>query len=253
MLRVAVLALLASRLAAQTKGATIAGSVRDSLAQPVAGADVVVQPGSERTRSDSAGNFMLTGLGGGTYVVAARKVGYAPDRWDVTLARNGRTEIKFVLARRTQLDTVRVTADRECATRHLDGFECRRSRDAAMGLFWDYMDIDERGTTRTTDLFRHMPGFRVELRRARGGAPTLTPVRTNGGCIVSIVDGLPASGANPVPAYPSDISAMEIYARPDSVPKEFVRYSWGGVSTRSPGPGRCAIVVYWTIWASYKQ
>jgi hypothetical protein len=69
-----------------TRGATIAGTVRDSAARPVAAVDIVAQPGNHRTRSDSAGNFLLTGLDGGSYVVAARKVGFAPERWDVKLS-----------------------------------------------------------------------------------------------------------------------------------------------------------------------
>jgi len=64
----------------QTRGATIAGTVLDSSSLPVPSADVVAQPGNHRTRSDSAGNFLLTGLDDGNYIVAARKVGYAPER-----------------------------------------------------------------------------------------------------------------------------------------------------------------------------
>src|SRR5262245_8418676 len=110
--RVALLSVLAVSATAQqpTRGATIAGTVRDSSAQPIPAADVVAQPGSHRMRSDSAGNFMFTGLDGGNYVVAARKVGYAPERWDLKVSKNGRVDVKFVLARRMQLDTIVVTA-----------------------------------------------------------------------------------------------------------------------------------------------
>jgi hypothetical protein len=41
------------------------------------------------------------------------------------------------------------------------------------------------------------------------------------------------------------LTALEIYARPDSVPKELQRYTWPerGDVTRS---GRCVVIVYWT-------
>jgi carboxypeptidase family protein len=243
----ACVALIALPVTAQeaTRGATIAGTVRDSAAQPIAGADIVMQPGSYRTRSDSVGNFMLTGLGGGAYTVAARKVGYAPDRWDVTLSKNGRLAIGFVLARR-QLDTVVVTAKGDCPPYSLDGFECRRR--AGGGLFLDYPDIDERRPSYTADLFRDIPGFRVELRRTRYG-PMRVPAAANGyGCITSLVDGRPVTGARPIPTNPADLSAIEVYFKPDSVPLQYQRYTWpeGGDVVRS---GRCSVVVYWTIWA----
>src|SRR5688500_5384791 len=141
---VVVAAVLALPAMAQQppRGATIAGTVRDSAAQPIPGADVIAQPGSHRTRSDSAGNFMLTGLAGGSSVVAAREVGFAPERWDVKLSKNGRIDLKFVLGRRTQLDPVVVTAKRDCPAFSVDGFMCRQR--AGGGVFLDYMDIDDK-------------------------------------------------------------------------------------------------------------
>lgn len=234
---------------AQTRGATIAGTVRDSLAQPVPGADVVAQPGNRRVRSDSAGNFLFTGLDGGAYVVAARKVGYAPDRWDVRVSKNGRIDVKFVLGRRVLLDTVVVSASRDCPAYSLDGFMCRRgSRGGGGGVFLDYPDIDDKRVAYTADLFRDIPGFRVAIRSTRFG-PVPVPARANSyGCIASVVDGRPVTPANPVPTNPSDLSAMEVYLKPDSVPKAYQQYTWppGGNVYRS---GRCSVVVYWTIWA----
>lgn len=228
----------------QIRGATIAGTVRDSLQQPVPAADVVAQPGNHRARADSAGNFIITDLGGGSYTVAARKLGYAPERWDVKLSKNGRVDVKFVLGRRMTLDTVTVVARSACPAYSVDGFMCRRR--SGGGVFLDYADIDDRGVIETADLFRDIPGFRVDIRRTRLG-PVRVPGRTGFGCINSIVDGRPVSGANLVPTNPSDLSAMEVYLKPDSVPAPYQRYTWpaGGVS-RS---GRCSVIAYWTIWA----
>lgn len=232
-------------LAQETRGATIVGTVRDSASQPIPAADVVAQPGGYRTRTDSAGNFMFTGLGGGAYTVAARKVGYAPDRWEVSVSKNGRVAIAFVLGRRTQLDTVVVTAKSPCSLYSLDGFDCRRR--AGRGLFLDYQEIDERRPLYTADVFRDIPGFRVEVHRSRYG-PVRVPVAANGyGCIAHLVDGHPASPARPVPQNPSDLVAMEVYFKADSVPEQYQRYTWpAGDVVRS---GRCSVVIYWTLWA----
>src|SRR5688572_7704367 len=58
-------------IAQGTRGATIAGTVRDSAGMPILAADVVAQPGHHRTRTDSAGTFLLTGLDDGAYTIAA--------------------------------------------------------------------------------------------------------------------------------------------------------------------------------------
>lgn len=235
---------------AQTRGATIVGVVLDSAAQPVSGADVVVRPGSRRTRSDSVGNFIITGLDDGGYTVAARKVGYAPDRWDVKLSKNGRLQMKLVLGRVVaKLDSVRVTAAADCPEYTLDGFECRRRFGG--GLFLDYPDIDELNAHYTADLFREIPGFRVQLRRTRFG-PEPVPTLANGfGCIASLVNGREATPANRVPTNPSDLSAMEVYLKPDSVPRAYQRFTWPASNLHRTG--RCAVVVFWTIWAATSQ
>jgi hypothetical protein len=230
------------------RGGTITGTVRDSAGLVIADADIIARPGGHRTRTDSAGRFSLTELDGGNYTIASRKVGFAPDRWDVKLSRNGKLDLKFVLARqRQQLDTIVVTAKRDCPAYSLDGFMCRRRTGG--GVFLDYPDIDDQRVMFTGDLFRNMPGFRAELRPTAIGS-VVVPVAANGyGCINSLVDGRPATAANPVPTYPSDLSALEVYLKPDSVPRAYQRYTWP--ASNSARSGRCSVIVYWTIWARY--
>lgn len=227
--------------ASAQKGASITGLAKDSLNQPVANAEIVARPGGRRTRSDSAGRFTLSDLDGGNYTVSARKFGYNPVTWDLTLAKNGHTEITLDLGNPlASLDTVKVTASRECPPRTLDGFVCHRRNGG--GLFLDYTDIDDKEPLYTADIFRNIKGFRVEARYgARGGFPIYVPVVTTGpGCLISIVDGMEASAANRIPDIPQNISAMEIYFKKDSVPKEYVRYT-----NMRP----CVVVAYWTVWA----
>jgi hypothetical protein len=231
-----------------TRGATIAGTVRDSAAQPIPDADIVVRPGNHRARTDTAGHFLISDMDGGGYAVHVRKIGYAPEHWDVKLSKSGRIDLKIVL-RRQQLDTIVVTASRNCPAYSLDGFFCRRRTGG--GLYLDYPDIDERGVSYTGELFRDIPGFRTRLVSTRSGVMPVG-VRANGyGCIRALVDGHPASAATPVPTYAGDLSAMEVYLQPDSVPPPYRRYTWPeGDLTRT---GRCSVVVYWTIWAPFSR
>lgn len=242
---VAVALSLATGVTLRAQG-TISGVVLDTAGAPVAGAEVSIRAGQARARSDSAGRFVLSGLGADKYTVFARKLGFAPTTFDVALGKNGHADIKLIFDRSMPtLDTVFVQGTHECSELSADGFTCRRH--SAHGVFLDYTEIDEREPTFTADLFRGIPGFRVETRITRDG-PLPVPVVANGfGCIASLVDGRPANGARRIPESPYDLLAVEIYARPDSVPKEYQRYTWPTYGMARTG--RCAVVVYWTLRA----
>ncbi|MEK7402647.1 MAG: carboxypeptidase-like regulatory domain-containing protein [Gemmatimonadota bacterium] len=246
-LALAGVAIASQPLSAQaTRRATIAGTVHDSAARPIPDVDVVVRPVGRRARTDSAGQFLFTDLNDGAYAITARKVGFAQEQWDVTLFKSGRVDIKFVLARRQQLDTVRITASRMCSSSAFEGFECRRR--AGGGLFLDYPEIDAFGESNVADLFRHIPGFRVTLRSTPSGmVPVAVPVKI-GACFRLFVDGRDESLSNRVPVYTRDLMAVEVYEKQDSVPPSDGRYiaSHDLMHTRWR---RCGVIFYWSIWA----
>lgn len=232
--------------AQETKGATVTGIVTDSAKVPIEGADVFLRPSGRRARTDSAGRYFITDLDKGGYEVTARKLGYQALKVDLSLSRDGRLEQNFTLARTVaKLDTIRVTASGKCDGFGLNGFECRRK--VGNGLFLDYPDIDAKEQRLTADLFRSIPGFRVQLRSTRTGVyPVIMPAKGYG-CITEYVDGKPRSAANPVPERSIDLVALEVYAKADSVPIADQRYIWKAHEVTSSG--RCAVVIYWTIWA----
>lgn len=229
--------------AQQPSGGTITGLVRDADSRPVAGADVVAKPGDHRTRTDSAGRFVLSGLSPDNYSVRARKLGYAPENWDVKLAKSGTVDISIVLELRPAfLDTMTVTADRECPELTIEAFLCRKHRPG--GTYLDYNDIDDKDVTFVGEVFRDVPGIRVDFRiGAYGPVYSLHTARVSG-CINSLVDGRIVTPANPIPDLTRNLVALEVYTRPDSVPKALERYTWpkGDLSST----GRCTLIVYWT-------
>lgn len=231
---------------ASAQGGIIAGTVRDTGNRPIAAADISVKPGQLRARTDSAGRFIITGLGADKYTVRARKIGYGPTTYDVDLSHAGRVEINLVFDQpMPMLDTIKVVAGRMCSEWSLDGFVCRRK--GGGGLFLDYTDIDDKDAYWTADLFHDIKGFRTTVRGTRSGPVRFVEANPPWGCITQLVDGRPATPATIVPELPTDLIAMEVYARPDSVPPEYQRYTWpnGGI-TRS---GRCSVIVYWTLRA----
>ena len=245
-LSAAALLLAASAGAQEPRGAVITGVITDSLRNPVEGVDVFVRPSGRRSRSDAAGRYTISGLDRGGYVVSIRKIGFAAQQADLSLGKNGRLEQNFVMARAvTKLDTIRVTATGKCEGFSLGGFECRRKM--GNGLFLDYPDIDAKDQRLTADLFRTIPGFRVQLRSTRAGVqPIVLPAKGHG-CIAEYVDGKPRSIANPVPERSIDLAALEVYSRSDSIAIADTRYIWKANEVTMQG--RCQVVFYWTIWA----
>jgi hypothetical protein len=238
--------LLALPALASAQNGVIAGIVRDTGNRPVAAADISVRPGQLRARTDSAGKFIITGLGADKYTVRARKIGYGPTTYDVNLSNAGRVDISLVFDQpMPMLDTIKVVAGRMCSEWSLDGFVCRRN--GGGGTFLDYTDIDDKDAYYTADLFRDMKGFRTSVRSTRYGPIRYVQSNPPWGCITSLVDGRPTGPATPIPELPADLIAVEIYARPDSVPAEYQKYTWpnGGI-TKS---GRCSVINYWTLRA----
>jgi hypothetical protein len=243
MLRIASLLLVLSPIALAAQG-TIAGFVRDTDSRPVADADVLVRPGDRRAKTDSSGRFTVTDLGADNYTVRARKVGYRPDSWDVKLTKTSRVEVKLELTPVPKfLDTLKVSAERGCPmSSSIEAFLCRRQRPG--GLYLDYTDIDDKDTYYVGELFKDIPGIRVDFRINLTGPVYSIHTQRMSGCITSLVDGRPVTGANPIPEFSARLIALEVYVRPDSVPQELQRYTWpqGDVART----GRCTVIVYWT-------
>src|SRR5262249_50000813 len=148
-------------------GGTIRGVVRDSADRPLANAEVVATPGPHRARTDSVGRFAMVGIGGGQYSLHARKLGYSPGEATAEVHGGGTVDVRLSLEHHmAELDAVVVTADGSCPQRSLDGFMCGKKR-GDKGVFMDYMDIDDKDQLSTADLFRDVPGFRVDVRPTR--------------------------------------------------------------------------------------
>ena len=154
------LSLLPARLVAQGGGGTLRGVVRDSADRPLVNVEVVATPGPHRARTDSLGRFTMAGIGGGKYILHARKLGYSAGESTADIHGDGFADVKITLDHRmADLDTVVVREDGSCPERSLDGFMCRRKR-GDKGVFMDYLDIDDKDPLTTADLFRDIPGFR---------------------------------------------------------------------------------------------
>jgi hypothetical protein len=256
-LLLAALALVAavsprSMLSAQRTG-VISGTVRDEAGKPVPDADVVASADNARARTDSAGHFEIRNLDDGTYAVRARRLGYLPARMTVDISHGGRATLSIELrARPALLDSIVVVADGKCPDRSYSGFVCRRK--AGKGVYFTDDDIFDKNARELGDIFRDVPGFRIEFVSTQfGRLPSPIPTRASQ-CLNALVNGRPAASTNPLPRFADEMIAVEIYASPSDVPEEYQRYVWGvqgrqsqSYHQRAGSPSdRCSLVVYWT-------
>ncbi len=210
------------------------------MSAPIAGADVVLRPGAQRTRTDSAGRFTFTGLDPNSYAVVARKVGFFPETWDVKLTKASRMEIAIVLGRQLPtLDTVTTHASRDCPQFSYEAFLCRRGWDG--GVFLDDAAIADRNTIYVGELFRSISDLRVEFHFEPDGLGYTLSTWRRWGCIKTLVNGRPYGIP---PRFTSSLIALEVYPRGEKVPKALLRYTMPDSNVTKSG--RCTLIVYWT-------
>ena len=252
LLAAAAFAAFPALLAAQKTG-VIAGVVVDENGHPIPDVQIVASAENARATSDSAGRFEIRNLDGGQYNVRARRIGYLPARTTADISHAGRADLHIEMQTRPPiLDSVVVLADGKCPDRAFTGFYCRKR--SGKGVYLTDDDIFDKNAREVGDVFRDVPGFRIELRPSIWGALP-TPISTKGSrCLNALVNGRPPSPTNQMPRFADQMIAVEIYSAASDVPPEYQQYSWGGAGRQTSmydthgaaSSEHCALVVYWT-------
>lgn len=229
--------------------ATAAGRViLAGTEEAVAGAEVVGLGGAVRSRTGPDGRFALEGLAPGPTLLAARHPDGMRGVAAVTLAPGANRDLVITVRR----EPVRLP-DLEVEVRSAPGaggrtagFSGRRSRRS--GSFLDRGEIEARAPLRTKDLFRRIPGVRVERHRWYHGLERIVLDRVAPSlqqpCPVQLyVDGIRISSVRrfgyrrldlDLPG-PDEIEALEVYAGAARVPARFAGHD-----------ARCGVVAFWT-------
>ncbi len=226
----------------QAQQVTLVGVVRDSLTgNPIQGVTVWVPQQALATRSSSTGGFTLRGVEAGQFEIFFRQVGYRVGSITIELtlgARSSTVDLGAVamIPIATELSPLVVTGKEPNLMLRQVGFYHRRRFEA--GTFFTQADIARENPTRTSDLFRRIPGFRVftdgSIASTRG-IPSIS--RGFGMCEVDYyIDGLNVMAPDVDVVIPTSISAMEIYRGAASIPP-LVRGS------HNP---KCGVVAIWT-------
>jgi hypothetical protein len=151
------------------------------------------------------------------------------------------------------LDSIVVTASGHCAPAQYSGFMCRRQ--GGKGVYLTDDDIFDKNAREIGDIFRGVPGFRIEERPTPFGRLPFPFATKASGCLNALVNGRVVDVTNPVPRFADEMIAVEIYASPSEIPEEYSRFAWGrsGRQTQafrnSGGADRCALVIYWTRYS----
>jgi hypothetical protein len=229
-----LLAIAAATSRAQTAG--LRARILDSTRVAVDGAEVSIPALKRVERSDSSGAVFIGNLPEGKLEIAVRHLNFFPERFFVEVRNQEIVSVEVELSgRSTQLAGVSVTASRHP---FFQGFDQRKAR--GIGTFITRDQIDDRNTSKSSDLFRTMPS--VRLVRAGSGMGIRFPQsgmvrRGPAFCAPLIwVDGQQAPGLEIDDLLATDIHAIEIYRGPATTPAQFA----------TNGSTPCGTVVVWT-------
>lgn len=200
---------------------SVRGSVTTTFGLPIGGAYVRLSLAGRGTttsvESDEDGMFNAVGVPAGTAWLVARRIGYRPDSVRVTVNDGETVESRVQLERiAVELDRVQVIGRRD-VTGPMAGFYKRMGQGS--GRFFTASDIDKRNASRMSDMFRLVPGMRIETRGFQN------TVRMRGSRCAPLVwlDAQPLFAAEvDLDAFdPRSFEGMEIYSGAASVPVEF--------------------------------
>jgi hypothetical protein len=200
--------------------------------QPLAGAQVGIADGPQ-TLTNERGEWSLHDSPAGTRMLEVRAVGYYPERRRVDVVA-GAEPVRVALSTlKAVLDTVKVSANRLRYVKDQGGFAQRRRTGG--GRYLDATDIERRAPLLASDLFRQIPGMRMEregldtriIMRGLFTEQCAPSVFIDGHLINSVltrgIDGAADTAATvDVDDWvrPKEIAGLEVYAA-GAVPKEF--------------------------------
>jgi len=196
---------------------SVRGSVRTAAGLPLSGAQLRLSTATGVRESDEQGEALLSRVPTGTAWLSVRRLGFRPDSQRVVVEKDRVSAVSVVLERVVvELAAVTVVGRRE-VNGPMAGFYSRQN--SGSGRFFTGAEIDRRNPTALTDLFRTVPGMRIETRGFN------TYVRVRGARCAPLVwlDGQPLyAGEFDLDALdPRSFEGIEVYSGAASVPVEY--------------------------------
>ncbi len=207
-----------------------------STGKPLAGAIVSIIDGPQ-TLANERGEWTLAQAPPGTRVLEVRALGYYPERRPVNIVLQAGPVRVALSTLKAVLDTVRISASRNAYDRDAAGFQRRRR--SGVGRYLTAGDIARRQPVVTSDLFRNLPGVRLEIGAAGVEKQLLVRGSLLEWCSPAIyLDGLNISGVTAddidVWVHPREVAGIEVYAALGAPPEY-----------QASGTG-CGTILIWT-------
>jgi hypothetical protein len=217
--------------AASDTTAALGGQVLSALTgEPMIGANVFLRVTRRGTVTDSAGEFRIGGLPGGTDTVAVWYSAYEPRFTEIQLWADRTTSAIFLISELV-FEVAELKVEVRASNIRRERLERRKKMGG--GIYISREDIEERQPQLTSDMLRGLP--RVEVSPYRFGVPE---IRIGTGAMACLpkyyVDGVLMQDYNLDETGPDDIEDMEIYRGVAEMPIEF----------KAQG-NRCGAIVIW--------
>lgn len=198
------------------------GAVTDSSLRPIPGAEVVIVLSSTRVTANEKGQFRISGIPSGDYLVSVHRVGFETLTAPITLSGVDTLRLALqMIPAAVHLAPVATTETR--LSPRLRDFEERRKR--GNGVFYDQDEIEAKNVVTAVDILREVTSLRLV---PSGSALVAMSARQGTPCPMQVfVDGIALSGTGPGDRSPFDlnrlpspkeIAAIEVYAGAASVP-----------------------------------
>ncbi|MBA3890283.1 MAG: carboxypeptidase regulatory-like domain-containing protein [Gemmatimonadaceae bacterium] len=199
--------------------AVIYGRAIDTTGRPIMGVHIDLVGTRRSTVTNDDGFFILRDLSPDLYIVSAKRLGFEPRVFDLSVTGGEIVQMGLELERQAQLlEVVRVSdvafkPERLAYTTKFDDFYFRREKGG--GTFFDRDQLEHAGARDIYDLLRTVPGMRV---RTSGWSQSVTM----SSCPSPLIyfDGVLTSnslvGINDMRL--SDIEAIEVYRSMSSLP-----------------------------------
>lgn len=202
--------------------------------RPIVGARVSLTSGPQ-TLTNQTGDWTITDAPTGTRMLEVHSVGFYPELQRVDVIPDAKPMLIAMSTLRHVLDTVRISASRLGFNRDSEGFAQRQR--SGMGTYITKDQIARRVVIVTSDIFRQVPGMRVEYdgpfeRRVliRGAFGYCQPTLYLDGNEVTVFTMNDLDGF----VNPKDIKGVEIYPG-GTAPAQF-----------QSGMSGCGSIVIWT-------
>lgn len=242
--RIAYLALLLALCASQANAqrGVVSGSVVDTAGAAVEDADVGIVALRRLTRTNERGGFSFNNLPAAEIELSIRRLGYQPTKMTVVVGQ-GSESLRVVLRHHpTTLEAFEVEEREMRRLLWIEDFHRRRI--LGLGTYVSREDIENRRATRTSDLFRNLPGIRFVSTQGRTGVRFVSAPIQRRDCIPMIwLDGQRAPGMEIDEVVVTNIEGIEVYHGPSTTPMRFSQ-SQGSRSS-------CGTIVIWSRVPGY--